>query len=56
MRLRLVPAPAAALPLLAFHATRAEGCAAILDVLGAGVVPAALDFLDGETLRMAAGA
>ncbi len=55
-RLRLVPAPAAALPLLSFHATRAEGCAAILEVLGTGVVPAALDFLDGDTLRMAAGA
>ncbi len=56
VRLRLVPAPAAALPLLSFHATRAEGCAAILEVLGAGVVPAALDFLDGDALRMAAGA
>jgi glycolate dehydrogenase FAD-linked subunit len=56
VRLRLVPAPAAALPLLSFHATRAEGCAAILEALGAGVVPAALDFLDGEALRMAAGA
>ena len=56
VRLRLVPAPAAALPLLSFHATRAEGCAAILEVLGAGIVPAALDFLDGEALRMAAGA
>jgi len=56
VRLRLVPAPAAALPLLSFHATRAEGCAAILEVLGAGVVPAALDFLDGDALRIAAGA
>jgi glycolate dehydrogenase FAD-linked subunit len=56
VRLRLMPAPEEALPLMSFHATRAEGCAAILDVLGAGVVPAALDFLDGDTLRMAAGA
>jgi glycolate oxidase subunit GlcD len=56
VRLRLIPAPAAALPLLSFHATRAEGCAAILEVLGAGVVPAALDFLDGDALRIAAGA
>jgi glycolate oxidase subunit GlcD len=56
VRLRLMPAPEAALPLLSFHATRAEGCAAILDVIAAGVAPAALDFLDGEALRMAAGA
>jgi glycolate oxidase subunit GlcD len=56
VRLRLAPAPQVALPLLSFHATRQQGCAAILDVLAAGVVPAALDFLDGETLRIAAGA
>jgi glycolate oxidase subunit GlcD len=56
VRLRLVPAPAAALALLSLHATRAAGCAAILDVLAAGVVPAALDFLDGDALRIAAGA
>jgi glycolate oxidase subunit GlcD len=56
VRLRLMPAPEVALPLIAFFATRAEGCAAILDVLGAGIVPAALDFLDGEALRIAAGA
>jgi len=56
VRLRLMPAPEAALPLISFHATRAQGCTAILDVLGTGIVPAALDFLDGEALRMAAGA
>jgi glycolate oxidase subunit GlcD len=56
VRLRLMPAPEAALPLISFHATRAQGCAALLDVLGAGIVPAALDFLDGDALRMAAGA
>ncbi len=56
VRLALAPAPQAQLPLLAFHATREQGCAAILDVLAAGVMPAALDFLDGETLRIAAGA
>jgi glycolate oxidase subunit GlcD len=55
-RLRLMPAPEAALPLLSLHATREQGCAAIVEVLGAGIVPAALDFLDGETLRIAAGA
>ncbi|HEV3321801.1 MAG TPA: FAD-linked oxidase C-terminal domain-containing protein [Solirubrobacteraceae bacterium] len=56
VRLRLMPAPEEALPLIAFYPTRAGGCAAILDVLGAGIVPAALDFVDGEALRMAAGA
>jgi glycolate oxidase subunit GlcD len=53
VRLRLAPAPEAALALVAFQRTREQGCAAILDVLGAGVVPAALDFVDGETLRIA---
>jgi glycolate oxidase subunit GlcD len=56
VRLRLIPAPEAAHALIAFHPSRAEGCAAILDVLGAGIVPAALDFLDGDALRMASGA
>jgi glycolate oxidase subunit GlcD len=56
VQLRLLPAPETALPLVAFHATSEQGCAAILDVLGAGIVPAALDFLDGDALRMAAGA
>jgi glycolate oxidase subunit GlcD len=56
VRLRLAPAPEAALALVAFQRTRTEGCAAILDVLGAGIVPAALDFLDGDTLGVAAGA
>jgi glycolate oxidase subunit GlcD len=56
VRLRLAPAPEAALALVAFHASRAAGCAAIVEVLAAGVVPAALDFLDGDALRMAAGA
>ncbi|HEY2766920.1 MAG TPA: FAD-linked oxidase C-terminal domain-containing protein [Solirubrobacteraceae bacterium] len=53
VRLRLMPAPEAALPLVAFQRTRAEGCAAILAVLAAGVEPAALDFVDGDALEMA---
>jgi len=56
VRLRLLPAPEAARALVAFQRTRAEGCAAILAVLAAGIVPAALDFLDGDALEMAAGA
>jgi FAD/FMN-containing dehydrogenase len=55
VRLRLLPAPEVAIPLVAFLRTRAEGCAAILDVLGAGIQPSALDFLDGDTLQVVAG-
>jgi glycolate oxidase subunit GlcD len=55
VRLRLLPAPEAVLPLIAFQRTGQEGCRAILDVLASGVVPAALDFLDGEALAMACG-
>lgn len=56
VQLALMPAPEAALPLIAFQRTAAEGCAAILDVLAAGVEPAALDFIDGTALRIAAHA
>ena len=54
VRLMLMPAPEAALPLIAFQRSAAEGCASILDVLAAGVQPAALDFIDGDALRLAA--
>ena len=37
---------------LVFMRARAEGCAAMLDVLAAGIQPSALDFLDGETLQI----
>jgi glycolate oxidase subunit GlcD len=56
VRLRLTPAPARTLALVAFFAAQDRGCEAILEVLGAGIVPSALDFLDGEALRIAAGA
>jgi glycolate oxidase subunit GlcD len=55
VRLRLLPAPQAQIALVVFLRTRAEGCAAMLDVLAAGIQPAALDFLDGETLELVAG-
>ncbi len=51
VRLRLLPAPEAAIALVVFLRTRAEGCEAIGDVFAAGLQPSALDFLDGETLR-----
>ncbi|TMK98973.1 MAG: FAD-binding protein [Actinobacteria bacterium] len=55
VRLRLLPAPAAARSLVAFFQTRAQGCAAILEVLGAGIQASALDFLDATTLELVGG-
>jgi glycolate oxidase subunit GlcD len=55
VRLRLLPAPEAAIPLVVFLGTRAEGCGAIEAVLGVGLRPSVLDFMDGETLAMVAG-
>jgi glycolate oxidase subunit GlcD len=56
VRLRLLPAPEAALPLVVFLRSRADGCAAIAEVFANGVRPSVLDFLDGETLAMVAPA
>jgi len=56
VRLRLLPAPEAAVPLVVFMRSRAEGCAAIEEVFAMGLRPSVLDFMDGETLRMVAGA
>jgi glycolate oxidase subunit GlcD len=56
VRLGLLPAPEAAIALVVFTRTRAEGCAAIGEVLAAGLRPAVLDFLDPETLVIVAGA
>jgi glycolate oxidase subunit GlcD len=55
VRLRLLPAPEAAVPLVVFLRTHAAGCAAMLDTLAAGIQPSALDFLDGDTLDHVAG-
>jgi glycolate oxidase subunit GlcD len=52
VRLRLLPAPQEALSTVVFLRTRAEGYEAIEAVLGAGLRPSVLDFLDGETMRM----
>ena len=54
VRLRLLPAPAAALPLVVFLDGRAEGCAAIAQILGSGLRPSVLDFLEGEALSLLA--
>jgi glycolate oxidase subunit GlcD len=56
VRLRLLPAPAAAIALVVFLSSRAEGCAAIMQVLAAGLRPSVLDFMDGPTLSALAGA
>ena len=52
--LRLLPAPEATLPVVAAYASVAAGCAAIVRVLAAGLVPAALEYLDAGTLAAAA--
>jgi glycolate oxidase subunit GlcD len=54
VRLRLLPAPAATRAMVVFLATREQGCEAIAEVFAAGLRPAVLDFLDGETLRLLA--
>jgi glycolate oxidase subunit GlcD len=52
VRLRLLPAPEEAIALIAYQRNSEEGCEALLEVLGSGVVPSALDFLDGDALAM----
>ncbi len=39
-----------------FLRDRAQGCAALLEVMAAGIQPSALEFLDGATLEIVAGA
>ncbi len=48
--LKLVPAPEAVLPVAIFHRGTREGCEGLLGIVGSGIVPAALDVLDAETL------
>jgi glycolate oxidase subunit GlcD len=54
VRLRLLPAPEAAIPLVVFLGSRSEGCGAIEELLSSGLRPSALDFLDGEALSLLA--
>jgi glycolate dehydrogenase FAD-linked subunit len=51
--LKLIPAPEAALPVVAFQAGVGAGCAAIERVLANGLAVAALEYLDAGTLRAA---
>jgi glycolate oxidase subunit GlcD len=54
--LRLTPAPEAAFPVAGFYRSTEAGCAAIERVVGSGLVPAALEYLDGGALAAAGGA
>jgi glycolate oxidase subunit GlcD len=54
--LRLVPAPEAQLPVVASYRDAAAGCAAVLRVLAAGILPAALEYLDVPAMEAAGAA
>lgn len=54
--LRLAPAPETVLPVAAAYRDAAAGCAAIEAVLAAGLVPAALEYLDRGAVEASAGA
>ena len=54
--LRFVPAPEHRLALVAAYPDAAAGCAAILRVLGSGIVPAALECFDEGAIRAAGAA
>jgi glycolate oxidase subunit GlcD len=53
--LKLLPAPEAAFPIAALYRDADAGCAAVGAVLGSGVIPAALEFLDEGTVAAAPG-
>jgi glycolate oxidase subunit GlcD len=53
--LKLLPAPEATLPVVAFHAGAEPGCGAIERVLGAGLTVAALEYLDEGAVAAAGG-
>jgi glycolate oxidase subunit GlcD len=51
--LQLTPAPEAVLPVVGFFAGVRAGCAAIERIVGSGLPVAAIEYLDGETMRYA---
>jgi glycolate oxidase subunit GlcD len=53
--LRLMPAPEAAYPVVGIYDGTEAGCEAIERVVGSGLVPAALEYLDGGSLAAAGG-
>jgi FAD/FMN-containing dehydrogenase len=54
VRLRLIPPPESQIPVAAVYTDAAAGCAAVLRVMGSGLVPATIEYLDGGSLRAAA--
>jgi glycolate oxidase subunit GlcD len=54
--LRLTPAPDLQLPIVAFYASADAGCQALGAVLGSGLVPAALEYLDEGAVAAASPA
>jgi glycolate oxidase subunit GlcD len=54
--LRLLPAPEASLPVVGFYMDPVGGCAAIDGVMGSGLQPAALEYLDRGALAASRGA
>lgn len=54
--LRLVPAPDLELPVVGFYRDADAGVSAIERVLASGVLPAAIEYLDGVTLEYSGGA
>src|SRR3954468_14558592 len=53
VRLRLIPPPPVEIPVAALYADAASGCAAVLRVLGSGLQPATLEYLDAEAVAAA---
>ncbi len=53
--LRLIPAPEAALPVAGFYPDLGSGCRAVANVMGSGLIPATLEFLDAATLEASIG-
>jgi glycolate oxidase subunit GlcD len=51
--LQLTPAPEAAWPVAGFFSSVVAGCAAIERLIGSGLPLAAIEYLDGETMRYA---
>jgi glycolate dehydrogenase FAD-linked subunit len=54
--LKLIPAPEAALPVVATYGDSAAGCAAIDTLIGSGIHAAAIEYLDGDACSCAPAA
>jgi glycolate oxidase subunit GlcD len=54
--LRLIPAPERIVPVVSFFSDVHAGCGAVAEIMGTGLQPAALDYLDASTLNAARAA